>query len=145
MTSNHKSTARTHSKFLCKNGIARFTANIPKNFSLEVEVRRILGVAFTPQSSLIGVCERSASGSPHFSPSPLVLGDNRPACLIPTQKWPIVHHLEAINHLVTFTLMLCLCPDWLTLLFIKAVCGSDVRGEPSPRDAVPRSFLPIER
>ncbi|GFU96537.1 uncharacterized protein TNCV_1682091 [Trichonephila clavipes] len=47
------------------------------------------------QSPLIGERNRSAHGCPHFSPNPLVLGDNRPPRLIATPTLYLVHHLEA--------------------------------------------------
>ncbi|GFS90907.1 hypothetical protein TNCV_3027581 [Trichonephila clavipes] len=47
-----------------------------------------------PQSPLIGERIRPAHGFPHFSPTPLVIGDNRPTRLIPTPTLYLVHHLE---------------------------------------------------
>ncbi|GFW59256.1 hypothetical protein TNCV_2910021 [Trichonephila clavipes] len=69
-------------------------------------------------------------GHHNCSPTSLVRGESRPALLIPTTKWPLAHHLEAINHIDTFPLRVCLCPDQPTLLFIQIVCDPDVRGKP---------------
>ncbi|GFV69222.1 hypothetical protein TNCV_3861461 [Trichonephila clavipes] len=42
----------------------------------------------------MGEHNRSKHGSPHFSPTSLVHGDNSPARLIPTPTLYLVHHLE---------------------------------------------------
>ncbi|GFU57469.1 spondin-2 [Trichonephila clavipes] len=87
----------------------------------------------------------SAHGSAHFSPTPLVLGDNRRARLFPTTALYLFTIWSAINRLVTMTLRVCLCHDRPTLLFIQIVCSPHVRGEPNTIDTVHRSFIPIER
>ncbi|GFY34015.1 hypothetical protein TNCV_4597231 [Trichonephila clavipes] len=80
-----------------------------------------------PQSPLIGDCNSSTPGSPHCRSTPWILGDNRPARLIPTPKLHRI--LEARTCLVTFILRVHLCLILLTSLSIQFVCVPDVRGE----------------
>ncbi|GFW39285.1 hypothetical protein TNCV_1832711 [Trichonephila clavipes] len=75
------------------------------------------------QSPLVDACNRSANDSSHFSPPPLGLGYYRPARLIPTPTWYLVHHLEGTIYL---TLRVCLCQHAPTFLFIQVVRGLHV-------------------
>ncbi|GFV64255.1 hypothetical protein TNCV_3000201 [Trichonephila clavipes] len=89
-----------------------------------------IGGSFSrPQSPFIGAYNRSAPGSLHCNPTSLIRGDSRPARLIPTTKRHLVHHLEAINRIVTFPLRVCFCLDRPTFFFLQVVCSPDVRGE----------------
>ncbi|GFW61822.1 hypothetical protein TNCV_1471441 [Trichonephila clavipes] len=83
-----------------------------------------------PPSSLIGAGNRFARHSPHCSTTPPVSGDNKLEHLIPTTKRHLVHHLEAINCIVTFPLRMCFYPDRPTLFYIQVVCVPDVQRKP---------------
>ncbi|GFT13007.1 hypothetical protein TNCV_431301 [Trichonephila clavipes] len=95
---------------------------VPESFEIQFEdcLRKV------PDWVEKGACYRAAPGSP----TTLVHGDNRSARLIPTPERHVLHHPEAMNHLSTFTLKVCLCPYPTTLLFTQIVCDSDVGGEP---------------
>ncbi|GFY05140.1 hypothetical protein TNCV_3270121 [Trichonephila clavipes] len=65
----------------------------PVNFQAD-PLNSLGGSLSRPHSLVIGMCERSADDSSHFTPTPLVLGDNRPASLIPIPTLYLVHHLR---------------------------------------------------
>ncbi|GFY23930.1 hypothetical protein TNCV_4896111 [Trichonephila clavipes] len=65
---------------------------------------------------------RFAPGTLHCSPTLLLRGNNRPTRLIPTTKHTRVQHLEAITCLVTFSLRMCLCLAFSTVLSIQVGC-----------------------
>ncbi|GFW05221.1 transposable element Tcb2 transposase [Trichonephila clavipes] len=85
------------------------------------------------QSPLIGERNRSVHGFPHFNPIPLVLGDNRPARLIPNPTLILFTIWRAINRFLVLTLRVCLCHERPTFLFIQVVCGPYVPEETGGR------------
>ncbi|GFX87559.1 hypothetical protein TNCV_1330911 [Trichonephila clavipes] len=91
-----------------------------------------------PQSPFIEMRNRSVPSFPHCSLIPLVLGDNRLACLIPTTKRYHVHHLVAITRIVKFPLRVGFCPYLPILLSIQVFCDPDVSGEP-------KQLMPIHK
>ncbi|GFX77353.1 hypothetical protein TNCV_5064791 [Trichonephila clavipes] len=68
-----------------------------KELVLKIEEDRkdLLNSLGGPLSSLIGERSSSEHGSPHFSPTSLALGDNRPERRKQTPTQYLVHHLES--------------------------------------------------
>ncbi|GFW63794.1 hypothetical protein TNCV_3744021 [Trichonephila clavipes] len=104
------------------------------------------GVLSPSVSQITGACHRSAPGSPHCSPTPLVRVVNRLARLIPLTKRPRDHNLKAKTSCHNYTEDVSFSHQ-PTILSIHAVDGPDVRGEPYtqkklfPEDSVRLSFV----
>ncbi|GFT24743.1 hypothetical protein TNCV_2856691 [Trichonephila clavipes] len=101
------------------------------------------GLLSRPQSPLIGGCNTFAPRSPHYNPTPLVRGNNKPARLILTTKWSCVHHLKAIICRI-FTEGVSLSRPTDSTLYSSCMRPICARGA-HHKEAIPRSYLPMER
>ncbi|GFT40594.1 hypothetical protein TNCV_3007741 [Trichonephila clavipes] len=86
---------------------------------------------FKPQSPFIDACKRFAHGFPPFSSTSLVIEDTSPTHLILTPKRYLVHHLEAITRLVTFTLRCVFVPTGQHYSSLKLFMAQMCEGNPT--------------